>query len=196
MRVLFLVLWLLLPIGLLAYHLGPGQSKMQMDEAALLLRQAENELAAQNYTQASLSYGKALELLPESEKNVIHATRLARAQTQMNAAELGIARTDLETLLDELTDDPESDPGLVAETRRSLANSQYYMTWLMRLEGQPRADWESEINASQQHYRLLAEQADPDDAEEVSIRKEDLESAVRLARLDLDQLQGIPIPNQ
>jgi hypothetical protein len=196
MRVLFLVLWLLLPIGLLAYHLGPGQSKMQMDEAALLLRQAENELAAQNYTQASLSYGKALELLPESEKNVIHATRLARAQTQMNAAELGIARTDLEALLDELTDDPESDPGLVAETRRSLANSQYYMTWLMRLEGQPRADWESEINASQQHYRLLAEQADPDDAEEVSIRKEDLESAVRLARLDLDQLQGIPIPNQ
>ena len=41
-----------------------------------------------------------------------------------------------------------------------IANSQYYVGWLMRLEGQVADNWEPELEASRQVYKLLAEQAE------------------------------------
>ena len=41
----------------------------------------------------------------------------------------------------------------------ALASAKYYLTWLMRLEGKTRAEWEPEIDGSRQLYRLLAEKA-------------------------------------
>jgi hypothetical protein len=71
------------------------------------------------------------------------------------------------------------------------------MTWLMRLEGQPRERWEREIEASRQTYRLLAEQSERcGNVEAAKKNREDLESAIRLARLDLGELQGLPLPSQ
>ena len=79
-----------------------------------------------------------------------------------------------------------------------MANSQYYMTWLMRLEGQPRDLWEPEIDAARQTYKLLAEKnsSSDDDATVGQRFKEDLESVIRLARMDLSDLQGLPLPSQ
>ena len=100
-------------------------------------------------------------------------------------------------MVDELKDDDAADPELLRETRDAYANSQYYMTWLMRLEGLKREAWEPEIEAARQTYRLLAEQAEAsgdDDAAKKS--REDLESSIRLARMDLSELQGLPLPSQ
>ena len=79
----------------------------------------------------------------------------------------------------------------------ALANSQFYITWLMRLEGRSPDVWEPEITSSQQMYRLLAEKAEQDgDLEMIQIRRSDLESAVKLARMDIGELQGLPLPSQ
>ena len=43
---------------------------------------------------------------------------------------------------------------------RPWPTSQYYMTWLMRLEGLSADEWEPEIESARQTYRLLAEQAE------------------------------------
>jgi hypothetical protein len=44
---------------------------------------------------------------------------------------------------------------------------------------------------------LLAEQAsEAGDAGQLKIHKEDIESAVRLARMDIGELQGLPLPSQ
>src|SRR6266566_684070 len=84
-----------------------------------------------------------------------------------------------------------------AEARSTLANSQYYMTWLMRLEGMSPNDWEPEIEAARQSYKLLAEDAQRrGDATAEKKRREDLESAIRLARMELGELQGLPLPSQ
>ena len=83
---------------------------------------------------------------------------------------------------------------LLTEARSTLANSQYYMTWLMRLEGYGQEVWEPEIEAARQTYKLLAEQAA--DPKERQRHQEDLEAAVRLARMDLGELQGLPLPSQ
>jgi hypothetical protein len=107
------------------------------------------------------------------------------------------AHDDLTSLVDELKSDAAADPAMLAEARESLANAKYYLTWLMRLEGQPREVWEPEIESSRQTYRLLAEIAQKSqDADSLKRHQEDLESAIRLARMELSDLQGLPLPTQ
>ena len=107
------------------------------------------------------------------------------------------ANEDLKVLVNELEAEENPNPGMLADARTALANSQYYITWLMRVEGRQEVDWEPEITSSQQIYRLLAEEAAEGGNEElIAIRKSDLESAVKLARMDLGELQGLPLPSQ
>ena len=99
--------------------------------------------------------------------------------------------------MDELAADPAADPTLLADARSTLANSQYYMTWLMRLEGLGREAWEPEVEAARQNYKLLAEEAEKrGDAAAAKKHREDLEASIRLARMDLSELQGLPLPSQ
>jgi hypothetical protein len=67
----------------------------------------------------------------------------------------------------------------------------------MRLEGLPRAEWEPEIDAARQTYKMLASQSvETGDAKHAKQYQEDLESVVKLARMDLSDLQGLPLPSQ
>ena len=89
-------------------------------------------------------------------------------------------------------------PALLAEARSALANSQYYMTWLMRLEGQPRdavgaGDRSGPANLSAARRAVRSQ---PATHTAPSKHREDLESAIRLARMDLSELQGLPLPSQ
>src|SRR5262249_40224513 len=142
-------------------------------------------------------YEEALKLLPAERVDDARAIRVARAKAQMMAKQLPNAHADLQGLVDEMKDDPKADQKVLAEARSALANSQYYMTWLMRLEGQPRDAWEREIEAARQTYRLLAEKAEASgNTVAAKKNKEDLESAIRLARMDIGELQGLPLPSQ
>ena len=197
MRILMLVVWLLIPVGAFAYHLGPGQSDMKRDQVAQLLANADQFVLKDNWAEAEGLYKHALELLPENELATQRHTRLELAKCQLNNKGLPQANEDLKVLVAELMGDNESDPGLLTDARMALANSQFYITWLMRLEGRSPEVWEPEITSSQQIYRLLAEESESDgDVEMIEIRKSDLESAVKLARMDIGELQGLPLPSQ
>ncbi len=211
MRKVFLFLWLLLPAAAGAYHYGPGQDHLRADRAAAAAERAEaaarlasetaardgDHAAREHWAEAEAAYTEALEHLPADRVQESRSLRLERAKAQMFISQMPQARRDLEILVDELQRDAQADPALVADARGALANAQYYMTWLMRLEGEPREEWEREIEASRQNYKLLAENAarSGDDAHEKQAQ-EDLESAIRLARMDLDELQGLPLPSQ
>lgn len=198
MRILLLVFWMLIPVGAFAYHLGPGQNGMKRDAASQLLAEAEQRVVEKDWPAAQQLYELALEQLPDGELAIQRRVRLERAKCQLENKQLPEANQDLKVLVNELTDATEPiDLDLLNESRTALANSQYYITWLMRLEGLPRDDWEPEITASQQLYRLLAEEAAEEDDVDLALdRKKDLESAVRLARMDLGELQGLPLPSQ
>lgn len=197
MRKLLLSGWLVLPIAGWAYHEGPGQDRLRMDEADAALRRAHVAAVAEDWTDSVAQYETALKLLP---KDLVAQTRRARLElnkARMLAKQLPTAHDELAALVEELAADKSTDPGLLAEARSTHANAQYYMTWLMRLEGQPRDKWEPEIEAARQTYRLLAEQAEQtQDATAASKHREDLESSIRLARMELKDLQGLPLPSQ
>jgi hypothetical protein len=197
MRALLLVGWLMVPVGVGIWHYGPGQERMLLDDAAGALAEADGFAAAGKWDAAAEKYGEALRLLPASRTEETRRVRLARAKAQMLAKQLPEARADLQALVEALEGDPSANPELLADARSSLASAQYYMTWLMRLEGQPRELWEKEIESARQIYRLLAEAAeDLGDGETARKNREDLESAIRLARMDLSELQALPLPSQ
>jgi hypothetical protein len=196
-RILLLTAWLLLPVAGLAWHLGPGQDQKKLDEVALHLKKAEEAVAAEYYVVAVERYDEALKALPAGRTAEARKIRLEKAKAQMLARQLPEAHADLKGLVDEITADPAADPKLLAEARSTLANSQYYVTWLMRLEGLGPDDWEPEIEAARQAYKFLAEDAQRRGDEAAAKKhREDLESAIRLARMDLAELQGLNLPSQ
>jgi hypothetical protein len=197
MRILLLTGWVLVLVIGVAWHYGPGQDRVQLDRVAATLAQADQAAADGQWQQAEELYDEALRMLPSDRVADVRRVRLERAKAQMLANKLPTAHEDLKVLVQELAADPAAEPGLLAEARSALANSQYYVTWLMRLEGEPREDWEPEIESARQNFSLLAEQAlAKGDAEGAKKHEEDLESAIRLARMDLAELQGLPLPSQ
>jgi hypothetical protein len=114
----------------------------------------------------------------------------------MQVSKLPDARRELLGLVDELEADATVDADLLADARSTLGNAQYYTTWLLRLEGEPRDVWEPEIEAARQNYKLVAARAEQaGDAERARVEVENLEAALKLARMDLTELQGLPLPS-
>lgn len=197
MRKAILIVWLLLPILVGAYHYGPGQKQLKLDDAWRLIKQADQHAASEQWSEAVAAYSEAQATLPKDQVHVGRRIRLERAKAQLFVAELPAANAELKGLVEELQDDSAADPKLLADARAALANSQYYKTWLMRLEGLPRDQWEPEIDAARQTYKLLAEQTVASgNLELAESHKQDLESVIRLARMDLSDLQGLPLPSQ
>jgi hypothetical protein len=197
MRKLLLVGWLALPVLGAAYHYGPGQQQLVLDDVARILAQAEQAAAREDWSEAERQFDDALNRMPADRPAEARRIRLERAKAQMLVQKLPTAHQDLKTLVADLENDPTTDPRLLADARAALANSQYYMTWLLRLEGEPREEWEPEVEAARQTYRLLAEQCEQQaDAAAAAKHSQDLEATVRLARMDLKELQGLPLPSQ
>ncbi|MFM1770569.1 MAG: hypothetical protein RJA22_3098 [Verrucomicrobiota bacterium] len=183
--------WLLLPVVLLAYHYGPGQRGLSRDEAARAVAAARQAEATESWTEAALAYGDALAALPAGDTVQRVRLRLAQANARLMSGELPEAKADLEGLLADAQKE-NLGPALVAEVRSSLASAQYYAGWLMRLEGAATEEWMVETEGARQHFRLLAEQA-PGAATE---HQKNLEAVIRLQRMDLSELQGLPLPKQ
>lgn len=195
MRKALLALWVLAPLGMAAVHYyGPGKTWQNLDEAGRLLREADRLSASEQWAEAVAQYDAALAKLPSEKVDAIRQARLAKARARMFIGQLPQAHDDLDALLGELSGDPKASPDMVRETRASLSNAQYYMTWLLRLEGFPEAEWSPYIEGARQNYKLLAESSKNTGL--TAKMKEDLDSSIRLARMDLSELQALPLPSQ
>ena len=211
MKKTLIALWLTLPVAAYAYHMGPGQDHMRLDQAGLLIESADSHVAEAEriaaiegdkaafgeWVLAEAEYAEALDHLPSERVDEIRRLKLERAKAQMFISKLPDANATLSGMVTELLDDPDVDPALLADVQRTFATSQYYMTWLLRLEGAPREDWEPRIDSARQIFKLLATDAEAGSNQTTTKEAhEDLESAIRLARMDLSELQGLPLPSQ
>ncbi len=197
MKILILTLWCLIPLGLVAYHYGPGQTGVALDQSAEQLRLAASHAAAGKWAAAIESYERALGTLPKDKTTESQAIRLAIAKARIESGQLPQARTDLEVLAREIAEDPAADPALRDDTLSTLASSRFYMTYLMKLEGLPEPEWLPEIEAARQERKLLLQRAEEKgDAKAAAEQADALESAIRLARTEPADLYAKPIPKQ
>jgi hypothetical protein len=194
MKTLLITLWCLLPIGLAAFHFGPGQDLLKFDDTEAQLAQAREAVANEEWGEAVETYQDALAKLPRQEKQLAYQIRLETAKAMMLNKQLPTARQDLAKLVTDLDNDEAAPQKLRDAARSTLANARYYMTYLMKLEGLPDTAWEPEIEAARQEYKLLATSAA--NSELAKRSADDLESAIRLARMDPAELYGLPIPSQ
>ena len=195
MRKLFIFIWLLIPLGAAAYHFGPGQESLKFDQAYQHINLAEKHLSDKEFAEAVVDFDKAISSLPSSDISVAKKLRLEKAKAQMQCSQLPEAYKNLESMLSELNEDTE--PKIRAEIKSTLANAQYYITWLMRLEGHPREVWEPVIESSRQNYYAAAEFTKSEGNQKTTDELlQNIEASIKLARMDLDELQGLPLPNQ
>lgn len=190
--------WLLLPVVLLAYHYGPGQAGLSRDLAAKALGAARQAEAKEEWADAAAHYADALAALPEADAARRLRLRLAQANARLMAGELPEAKADLEGLLADVQRG-NLGPALEAEVRSGLASAQYYAGWLMRVEGAATDEWMAETESARQHFRLLAEQASGGQLAgtgQAADYQKNLEAVVRLQRMDLSELKGLPLPKQ
>jgi cell division protein FtsB len=190
-RILIATLWLLVPLGLAAYHYGPGQKKLALDHTEDHLAIARKAVANEQWAAAIEAYQQSLAKLPKDQKNTSHRIQLEIAKAKMQNAELPEAREDLAELVNAINSDANTPAELKEDALSTLANARYYMTYLMKLEGLPAAEWEPEIEAARQEYKLLAQMGSDRVKHQL-----DLDAAVRLARADPTELYGLPIPSQ
>ena len=194
-RKLLITAWLLIPIVMLAYHYGPGQRGVALDRAAKLVMQARAAERAEDWAAACTAWSEALAALPADDVADRFRIRLAQANARVWLGELPESIQDLEGLLAEVQ--KTADSKLEGEVRGALAAGQYYAGWLMRLEGAEPAEWTIPVEESRQHFRLLAEQADSRaDAHAAQDQRKNLEAVIRLARMDLSELQAQPLPKE
>ena len=198
MRNILLIGWLVLPVGAWAYHEGPGQDQVALEAAGAVAATAYDAAEAGDWELAIREYQAALEALPADpdayDERVGHRLVIELNKARMQSQGLIEARDELASLVEAMQAAPDADDTLLREARQALARAQFLKTWLMRLEGLDRKVWEPEIEAARQNWRWLAEQA-PNEAEK-TLHREDLEAAVRLARMEMEDLQGLPLPSE
>src|SRR5947209_11699543 len=112
MRLLILVTWLMVPILVGAYHYGPGQDRLRLDDAAGCLGNAERCAADGKWADAVAAYDEALRILPADRSADAKRIRLERAKAMMLSKQLPPAHDDLKALVAELAADNTSDPKL------------------------------------------------------------------------------------
>ena len=191
---LLITLWLLVPIVVLAFHYGPGQKRLALDGAAEKIKAAQLAEQQEDWRAAVAAYAEAITALPPGEKLARHKLQLAHANARMFAGELPEAMIEMEGLLSDMLKD-KAPATQVREVRGTLASAQYYAGWLMRLEGATTAEWLAETEQSRQNFRLLAEETSAEPATSLGYKK-NLEAVIRLERMDLSELQGLPLPKQ
>lgn len=194
-RKLLFSIWLLVPVMLVAYHYGPGQTALGRDRAAALAREAAEREKAEDWPGAVEAYRESLAALPAEATTDRFKLRLAAANARMYTGELPEAMQDLDGLLGEMLKAGVAAPE-VRDVRRALAGAQYYAAWLMRLENAPTEEWMEQAENARQNFRLLAEQTQAVDAASAREEQMNLEAVIRLQRMDLSELQGLPLPKK
>lgn len=192
-KTILFTVWLLVPIALLAYHFGPGQARLGAERAAKKIAEARQLEAAEQWTDAAQAWGEALADTPAARTTQRLQIQLAQANARIYAGELPEAMDQMEKLLTE-AQTGKADAAVQREIRSSLASSRYYAAWLMRLEGGATEEWLLQAESARQHFRLLAEETQGTTL--AGDYEKNLEATVRLERMDLSELQGLPLPKK
>ncbi|HMN40563.1 MAG TPA: hypothetical protein PKE29_06920 [Phycisphaerales bacterium] len=203
-RVLWAI-WAIVPVAAIALHMGPGQRLLASDRAGDHLSRALAAEAAEDYATAATEYAAAKADLPEDRTAERARLSLREAKANVFAGNLIEGAAQLESLITELGTPTlrggslsESESAtLLDETRDALGTAAYFTAWTMRLEGAAADEWKPETELARQQFRLLAETAIASgDKQLADAATKNDEQVIRLERMDISELAGLPLPKK
>ncbi len=163
MKKWLILLWLLIPVGLLSYHFGPGQDALAFRQAREHLLVAEKLEQQGHYEEAIEAYAESQATLP-AEESTASASDVARVQLRMaqirGRFQLGqLAETieNLSGLIAEVERDHGANSPLARDVRDFLGRVHFQAMVALRLESAEEEVWRRHWELSRQNFRYLAE---------------------------------------
>jgi hypothetical protein len=188
------VVWALVPVGIGALHMGPGQCLLKRDAAGESIKNAALAAGDGDWMAAAASYAAAREALPDEARDEKLKLAIAEAKALVEAGDFLSAAKQFEELIAQQEASDAPDEAVLKELRTELGEVAYYTAWVMRIEGATADEWKPETEKARQQFRLLSETLDGDaDAESF---KKNLEAAIRLEQMDLSELLALPLPKE
>jgi hypothetical protein len=164
MRKTLVLLWLLFPIGVGAYHFNLGPKQMARERAHARLQEIRRLQQADepDWEAVIQSYQQLVEELPPDEDPlVLYEIRLAVCEAQLETLNLAAAIDELTRLLQETAQVYGENAPITRGVREQLGKAHYYATWVLKTNGAAESEWRPFAERARQLFRYLAELENP-----------------------------------
>lgn len=163
-RKTLILLWMLFPVGVAAYHFNCGEKQMMRLRAHRRLcdiQQMERQ-AEPDWPKIIEQYNALTEELPADEDPlVLYQIRLAVCRARVEMLELDTAIEELTRLLQETAAAYGENARITRGVREQLGKTHYYATWVLKSNGAAETEWRPFAERARQLFRCLAEQENP-----------------------------------
>lgn len=159
-----ILLWMLFPVAVAAYHFNYGPKQLMREQAYQRLceiRKLEGQ-EQPDWQEILDQYAALVDDLPPDEDPQVHCQiRLAVCKARLEMLELDRAIGDLTRLLQETACAYGENARLTRGVREQLGKAYYYATWTLKTNGAPEEQWRPFAERSRQLFRHLAERENP-----------------------------------
>lgn len=189
MKKWFFLAWLLIPVGLVSYHFGPGQKAVAYRTAQAHLHEAEAFEGDGHWDEAIDQYDKAVVALPaadDQQAELIVARdqlRLAQIRDRFRLGRLAESITSLDLLAADVERTQGPNSPLAYDVRDFLGRVHFQAMIALRLESADEAVWKRHWELSRQNFRFLAEHTQ---GKRNHLDRLNLEAVIKSAELPLE----------
>ena len=172
-RKALILLWMLFPVGVAAYHFNHGQKQVMRERAYLRLLEIRRLEAAKEPDWSAIieQYNELSGELPSGEDPlVLYQIRLAVCKARLEMLDLETVIEDLTHLLQETATAFGENAPITRGVREQLGKAHYYATWVLKTNGAPENEWRPFAERARQLFRHLAELEDPVEFERYEAR--------------------------
>ena len=182
MKKTLILLWMLFPVGVAAYHFNAGPKQIAREDAHRLLlevRQLEAEEEPDWEAIIAGYHAVTTALPPDENPEVFYEIRLAVCEARLEMLDVSTAIKDLTRLLQETATVYGENAPLTRGVREQLGKAHYYATWVLKTSGASEAEWRPFAERARQLFRYLAELEDAQEFHEYEQRvRREFEKAV------------------
>lgn len=163
-RKTLVLLWMLFPVGVAAYHFNEGPRQMARERAharLLEIRQLTQEQEP-DWDEIIRGYHELTTELPSDEDPlVLYQIRLAICEARLEMLDLATAIDELTRLLQETASVYGENAPITRGVREQLGKAHYHATWVLKTSGAAEEQWRPFAERARQLFRYLAELEDP-----------------------------------
>jgi len=163
-RKTLILLWMLFPIAVAAYHFNYGDRHVMREQAYVRLCEIRRLEQQQEPDWAAIiqEYAALADDLPADEDPLVRCQiRLAVCKARLEMLDLDTAIEELTRLLQETAAAYGENTRITRGVREQLGKAHYYATWVLKTNNSPESEWRPFAERARQLFRQLAELEDP-----------------------------------
>jgi hypothetical protein len=193
-RKALVLLWMLFPVGVAAYHFNYGEKQVARERAhvrLLAIEQMERQPEPDWPTIIDEYNSLANELSASESPEVFCQIRLAICKARLEMLDLDKAIDELTRLLQETAAVYGENAPMTRGVREQLGKAHYYATWVLKTNGAEETEWRPFAERARQLFRFLAELEDPREFARYELRvREEFDRALQRGEQEGKQPNG------